>query len=239
MCGRFTLTVPEEEWVHYFQIQSVRLKFEPRYNIAPMQGIPAIISDDSGLRRAGVLRWGLVPPWSSDERIGSKMINARAETIHVKRSFREPLLKRRCLIPADGFYEWKKLGRDKQPHRIVLSSRSLFAMAGIYESWTSSDGRTIHTCSIITTEPNELMSSIHDRMPVILPREAEAVWLDRSLQSIPDLLTLLRPYPASDMRAYPVHPMVGHVAQDSPDCIKEYSAPNAKADPDGEEPTLW
>jgi len=239
MCGRFTLTVPEEEWVQYFQIQAVRLKFEPRYNIAPMQDIPAIISDDSGVRRAGMLRWGLVPPWSSDEKVGSKMINARAETIHEKRSFREPLLKRRCLIPADGFYEWKRNGREKQPHRIVLNSRPLFAMAGIYESWTSSDGRTIHTCSIITTEPNELMSDIHDRMPVILPREAEAVWLDRSLQSIQDLLAVLRPYPASDMRAYPVHPMVGHVTQDSPGCIEEFTAPMPVAEPEAEEPTLW
>ncbi len=113
MCGRFTLTVPEEEWVHYFHIQSVRLKFEPRYNIAPSQMVAAIIADDSGVRRAGLLRWGLIPPWSNDAKIGNKMINARAETIAEKRSFREPLIKKRCLIPADSFYEWKENRQQK------------------------------------------------------------------------------------------------------------------------------
>jgi len=236
MCGRFTLTVSEEEWIRYFHVQHVRLKFEPRFNIAPGQHIAAIIADDNGVRRAGLLRWGLVPPWSADEKIGNNMINARADTITEKRSFREPLLKKRCLIPADGFYEWKKIGRERQPYRIVLKSRPLFAMAGIYESWTSPDGRTIHTCSIITTEANELMSEIHDRMPVILPREAESAWLDRKIQSADDLLPMLRPYPASDMHAYPVHPMVGRATLDSPDCIRPYEQPEREQD---EEPLLW
>lgn len=222
MCGRFTLTVPEEEWVHFFYIQTVRLKFEPRYNVAPGQDIAAIIADDSGSRRAGKLRWGLVPPWADSPKIGNKMINARAETIAEKRSFREPLLRRRCLIPADSFYEWQQTSRGKRPLRIMLRSRPLFAMAGIYETWTSPDGNTIHTCSIITTEANEWMSAIHDRMPVILPREAESLWLDRSIRSLTELQPLLKPYPASDMQAYPVHPMVGNVANDTPTCIEPF-----------------
>lgn len=237
MCGRFTLTVPEEEWVHFFHVQTINLKFQPRYNIAPGQLIAAIVADDEGTRRAGLLRWGLVPPWSSDEKIGNKMINARAETIHEKPSFRNPFLKKRCLIPADGFYEWKKIGRNRQPYRITLKEQPLFAMAGIYETWTSPDGRTVHTCSIITTEPNELMQDIHDRMPVILPREAEALWLNRELQSVHELQQLLRPYPASEMRAYPVHPKVGRVANDMPDCIDPYEQPLDK--PEEEEPLLW
>jgi putative SOS response-associated peptidase YedK len=223
MCGRFTLTVSEEEWTSFFYVQTVRLKFEPRYNIAPGQDIAAIIADGSGARRAGKLRWGLVPPWADSPKIGNRMINARAETIAEKRSFREPLLRRRCLIPADSFYEWRQTGRGKQPLRIMLRSRPLFAMAGIYETWTSPDGQTIHTCSIITTEANEWMSAIHDRMPVILPREAESHWLDRSIRSLSDLLPLLKPYPDADMQAYPVHPMVGHVANDSPACIEPYA----------------
>lgn len=239
MCGRFTLTVTEIEWVHYFYIETVRLRFEPRYNIAPGQNIAAIIADDSGSRRAGELRWGLVPSWSADEKIGHKMINARAETVHERRSFREPFMRRRCLIPADGFYEWKKVGRAKQPYRITLKEQSLFAMAGIYEAWTGPDGRTIYTCSIITTEPNDLMADIHDRMPVILPREAEAHWLDRSIQDPDDLLPLLKPYPAEEMRAYPVHPRVGKATYDAPDCIEPYEPPEDIVREEDEEPTLW
>lgn len=237
MCGRFTLTVPEEEWVHYFHIQSVRLKFEPRYNIAPSQMVAAIIADDSGVRRAGLLRWGLIPPWSNDAKIGNKMINARAETIAEKRSFREPLIKKRCLIPADSFYEWKKIGSKKQPMRIMLRSRPLFAMAGIYEAWTSPQGETIHSCSIITTEANDWMQSIHERMPVILPREAESIWLDRKLQTAEQLLPLLKPYPEDDMKAYPVHPNVGKVSIDDPSCIAEHSEPEPPEQ--HEQPTLW
>lgn len=239
MCGRFTLTVSEEEWVNFFYVQSVNLRFEPRYNIAPGQQIAAIIADDEGRRRAGPLRWGLVPSWAVDERIGYKMINARAETIHEKRSFREPLVRKRCLIPADGFYEWKKTPDGKQPLRIMLKSRPLFAMAGIYDTWTSPDGKVLHTCSIITTAPNEFMAEIHDRMPVILPREAESAWLDRDLQSIPELLSLLKSYPAEDMQAYPVHPQVGNVANDTPACIEEYKVPDNDAGGDGEQLTLF
>lgn len=221
MCGRFTISVTMDELFAYYSLHEPGVPFhEPRFNIAPMQMVPAIINDGER-NKIGELRWGLVPAWSKDDKGGFKMINARAETLTEKPSFRGLLTKKRCLIPADGFYEWKAVGSAKQPYRIVLRERSIFSLAGLYETWTSPDGNKISTCTIITTEPNELMADIHDRMPVILSREDESTWLDRTNQDKDVLQSLLRPYDAAEMRAYLVSTAVGNVRNKSAELIKE------------------
>jgi putative SOS response-associated peptidase YedK len=190
----------------------------PRYNIAPTQTV--IVVSDDGTRTLTEMRWGLIPSWAKDSAIGNRMINARAETVATKPAFRVALRKRRCLIPADGFYEWQPVGRRKQPVYITLKSREPFSFAGLWESWTAPDGQEIKTCTIITTEANDLLKAIHDRMPVILTREAEAVWLDPTIQDPEGLLPLLGPYPAEEMEAYPVSTQVNNTAHDGQECIQ-------------------
>src|SRR4051812_25091034 len=177
MCGRFTLTPTFEEIIDRFDIQAFieQENYEPSFNIAPSQAVLAVINDGTS-NRMGFLKWGLVPPWAKDTSIGYKMINARAETISEKPSFRKPFQKKRCLVIADSFYEWKRHeDKTKTPMRIKLKSDELFAMAGIWEGWRSPDGKILYTCSVITTGPNQLMKDIHDRMPVILKREDEPI----------------------------------------------------------------
>ncbi|MCF6095356.1 SOS response-associated peptidase [Microaerobacter geothermalis] len=219
MCGRFTLTVSQDEFIERYGLNKVTFEFQPRYNIAPSQMIPVIISD-SGEKRAGLLKWGFVPNWAKDESISYKMINARSETVREKSAFKTAFLRKRCIIPADGFYEWKTTPNGKQPMRIVLKNKGLFSMAGLFDTWISPDGRKVHSCTIITTKPNKLMESIHDRMPVILRPEDEEIWLDRNNQD-PELLQgLLQPYPEDKMFAYPVSPIVGNPRNDEPECIQ-------------------
>jgi putative SOS response-associated peptidase YedK len=177
MCGRFRLTrasklaerfgiEPEDDWV-------------PRYNIAPTQNVEVIRQHPEEPKRFGSrMRWGLIPSWAKDASVGYKMINARAETVATKPSFCEALKKRRCLIPADGFYEWKKEGKTKTPFCFIMADKSLFAFAGIWETWKNPVGQLIETCSIITTTPNALCADVHDRMPVILPDPWYDLWLD-------------------------------------------------------------
>jgi putative SOS response-associated peptidase YedK len=153
------------------------------------------------------------------KKTGYKMINARAESITEKPVFRASFQRKRCLIPADSFYEWKKIGTDKQPMRILRKDEGIFSMAGLYDTWTAPDGQKVSTCTIITTTPNELMADIHDRMPVILKLEDEKIWLDRT-QKVENLQALLRPFPAEDMFAYPVSKIVGNVKNDSPECTE-------------------
>jgi len=221
MCGRYTIVVSMEELMMRYLNELPMDKYHiPRYNVAPMQYVTAVVHD--GMKnRLGELRWGLVPSWAPDDKIGSKMINARAETLLEKNSFKLLIRRKRAIIPADGFYEWKKSGSLKQPMRITMKDGALFSMAGLYDTWASPDGRKISTCTIITTTPNRLMADIHDRMPVILRPEDEAEWLDRSNEDVQGLLALLRPYSAEKMRAYPVSPKVGNVKNDTPDCIEE------------------
>jgi putative SOS response-associated peptidase YedK len=210
----------EELMLRYFTDDSSIINYTPKFNVAPMQHIPAVIHNGTS-NKLGVLRWGLVPSWAKDDKAGSKMINARAESLLEKVSFKGLIRSRRCLIPADGFYEWKQQAGGKQPMRIVLQDRSIFSMAGLYDIWTDASGNKLSTCTIITTEANSLMADIHDRMPVILSPEAESQWLDRSNQDIPSLMRLLRPYDAAQMRAYPVSSEVGNVRNDYKDLIKE------------------
>ncbi|MCY7864799.1 SOS response-associated peptidase [Bacillus spizizenii] len=210
MCGRFTLFSTFDDIIDQFDIDQFLPKneYHPSYNVAPSQNILAIINDGSH-NRLGKLRWGLIPPWAKDEKIGYKMINARAETITEKPAFRKPLVSKRCIIPADSFYEWKRLDpKTKIPMRIKLKSSALFAFAGLYEKWKTHQGDPLYTCTIITTTPNELMKDIHDRMPVILTHDHEKEWLNPLNTDPDDLQSLLLPYDADDMEAYEVSPLV-------------------------------
>lgn len=221
MCGRYTIIVTMEElMLRYLTELPTNRYHTPRYNVAPMQNIPAIIHDGE-INRLGELRWGLVPSWASDDRIGSKMINARAETLLEKPSFKSLIRRKRAIIPADGFYEWKQNGGAKQPMRITLRDGAVFSMAALYDTWISSDGRKISTGTIITTTPNSLMTDIHNRMPVILRPEDEASWLNRGNNDIDHLMSLLQPYPADEMSAYPVSTLVSNVKNDTEQCIAE------------------
>ncbi|MBY4604152.1 MULTISPECIES: SOS response-associated peptidase [Bacillus] len=218
MCGRFTLFSTFEDIIDQFDIDQFLPKdeYHPSYNVAPSQNILAIINDGAN-NRLGKLRWGLIPPWAKDEKIGYKMINARAETITEKQAFRKPLVSKRCIIPADSFYEWKRLDpKTKIPMRIKLKSSALFAFAGLYEKWKTHQGDPLYTCTIITTTPNELMKDIHDRMPVILTHDQEKEWLNPLNTDSDDLQSLLLPYDADDMEAYQVSPLVNSPKNNSP-----------------------
>jgi putative SOS response-associated peptidase YedK len=218
MCGRFTLTTEIDRLEERFSFKATNLSFKPRYNVAPSQQVLTVINNEGG-SRAGFLHWGLIPSWAKEKSIGDRMINARAETVAEKPSFKRALQKRRCLILADGFYEWKKEGKKKTPMFITLKSREPFAFAGLWETWRPPEGEPIHSCTIITTTPNALMESIHSRMPVILSRKAEAVWLERTLEDPQKLLPLLAPYPDKEMEAYAVSLAVNSPRNDMPACI--------------------
>ncbi|WP_339281329.1 SOS response-associated peptidase [Paenibacillus sp. FSL H8-0282] len=221
MCGRYTITVTMEElMVRYFANDSTIIHYAPTYNAAPMQQIPAVINTGSS-NKLGELRWGLVPSWAKDDKIGSKMINARAESLLDKPSFKRLVSSRRCIIPSDGFYEWKAQGSSKQPMRIVMRDGGIFSMAGLYDIWMDPEGNKLSTCTIITTTPNELMAEIHNRMPVILKPEDEPEWLSRSNQDATSLIKLLKPYDQHQMRAYPVSTAVGNVRNNTKELINE------------------
>lgn len=214
MCGRYSLaefTGIEER----FDISQQNLK--PNYNIAPSQDIPVLVNE--GSNDLAMFRWGLIPYWAKDSTLGKKMINARAETLDEKPSFRVSLQRKRCLIVADGFYEWKKEGSVKRPHRITLKNKELFGFAGLWDSWKSPTGEIINSCCIITTTPNEVMAPIHNRMPVLLPRKVERVWLDRSIVDSHFLKSLLLPYPAELMMSYEVSPLVNSPKNNTPECL--------------------
>ena len=218
MCGRFTLTVGLEQLAERFSFHTTDLSWKPRYNIAPSQSILTVLNAD-GENRVGYLRWGLIPSWAKDASIGNRMINARAETVAEKPSFRRALQKRRCLILADGFYEWRKEGKKKIPVLVSLKSRIPFGFAGLWESWRDPNGETIHSCTIITTTPNALMATIHNRMPVILPAEKESLWLDSTVVDPQQLVSFLKPYPDAAMTVHDVSNIVNSPRNDVPECI--------------------
>ena len=220
MCGRFTLFASPDEIIRRFKIENqFPGSYLPRYNIAPTQPVLAVISDGKS-NRIGYLRWGLIPSWAKDEKIGNKLINARAETLTEKPSFRESVRKRRCLIVADGFYEWAHTKGGKQPMRIQLKDGGLFAMAGLWDRWRSPSGEWVYTCTIVTTEANERLREIHPRMPVILAEEDEPIWLDPRLEDGVHWLPLLRPYPSERMIAYPVSSKVNQASCDAPELVQ-------------------
>jgi putative SOS response-associated peptidase YedK len=220
MCGRYTLRSDLKRLARLFQVEEVRLPlFDPRYNVAPSQDVLAVREID-GRRELVELKWGLVPRWSKDPTIGYRMINARSETVAEKPSFRSAFKSRRCLIPADGFYEWKKTGaKTRQPYFIHLNDDQPFAFAGLWEYWQG-DGEVIESCALCTTEANELMRPLHDRMPVILPAESYAQWLDPDNQATEALANLLEPFPAQAMAAHPVSTYVNKPANQGPECVQ-------------------
>lgn len=212
MCGRYSFAVEDELIWERFGVSVRSAIYKARYNCAPSQELAVITNQDPA--ELQFFRWGLIPFWAKDPLIGNKLINSKAETIAEKPSFRHAFRKRRCLVPADGFYEWKKNG-TKVPYRIILGGGSPFAMAGIWESWTSPGGATIHSFSIITTEPNELMAPIHNRMPVILMPDDEKRWLYEDNET--HLQELLKPYPSKLMKVFPVSSLVNSPHNDSPE----------------------
>jgi putative SOS response-associated peptidase YedK len=220
MCGRYTTTLTIEELMLRFFLETPSPFYEPRYNIAPGQMIPAIIND--GLRnKLGQLHWGLIPSWAKDPKIGNKMINARMETLTEKPAFRMSFQRKRCIVPADSFFEWKETGKGKQPMRIMPKEGGWFAMAAIYDTWISPEGEKVSSCAIITTASNTSMEGIHDRMPVLLRKEDETTWLGRSIQDTEVLLAVLQRSSTDELRIYPVSKAVGNVKNDSADNIKE------------------
>jgi len=219
MCGRFTLTVDPAELQDAFADFKFPAQFAPRFNIAPSQPILAIPND--GKAKADFFVWGLIPSWAKDPAIANRLINARGETLSEKPAFRGAYKYKRCLILANGFYEWKSQPgtKTRTPHFIHLKSGAVFAFAGLWDEWHSSAGSTLRSCTIVTTSPNDLMSKIHDRMPVILQPSDYAEWLDAASRAPASLAHLIRPFPADLMEAYPVSPLVNSPANDRPDCL--------------------
>ncbi|MCI0440057.1 MAG: SOS response-associated peptidase [Chloroflexi bacterium] len=218
MCGRFTLITDPSALQARFDFDAAGLALAPSYNVAPTHDVLTVTND--GDKNVGqLMRWGLIPSWAKDMSIGNRMINARAETVMERPSFRSAFRSRRCLVVADGFYEWQKVGPSKRPMRIAMKTGEPFAFAGLWERWKAPEGGPILSCTIITTNANELMSPIHERMPVILPREVESLWLDPE-QDAGMLAELLVPYPdLDDLEAYEVSTLVNSPRNNEPALI--------------------
>ncbi len=218
MCGRFTLLSPPEVLQQTFDLPEVP-DLVPRYNIAPTQQVAAVRLAPPGTRELVRLRWGLVPSWADSPSVGVRMLNARSETVADKPSFRAALCRRRCLIPADGFFEWLNSNGRKQPYYFRLRSGKPFAFAGLWEHWQR-DGEVIDSCTILTTEANELVKPVHDRMPVILPPDAYPLWLDPAVQRSEALQSLLQPFRAEEMITGPVSMRVNSPRNDDRECVQ-------------------
>jgi putative SOS response-associated peptidase YedK len=216
MCGRYTLIVDLKKVAEIFGVAPT-LETTPRYNIAPTQEVVTIVSN--GAAHLDQMRWGLIPSWAKDESIGSRMINARAETLTEKPSFKGLLRSKRCLVIADGFYEWKQERGSKTPMYITLKNDEPFAFAGLWDVWKNPDGEPIRTCTIITTPPNDLVASIHDRMPAILTPDAREIWLDPSVRDEHALAHWLAPYPVEAMKARAISKLVNNPKVDSPELL--------------------
>lgn len=225
MCGRYTLFTNISELQERFGFVLDAPGPEPRYNIAPTQQALAVVSD--GWRRGGMMRWGLVPPWAGDVRVGSRMINAMSETAAVKPAFRAAFRRRRCLVLADGFFEWRRAGKERTPVYFSRKSGGPMAFAGLWESWQSPTGERIRSCAILTTAANELIAPLHHRMPVILSAETEPLWLDPLTETPDTLEPLLMPAPPDLLDAREVSPLVNNVRSDGPGCIAA-AAPSAE-----------
>ncbi|MBM7645894.1 putative SOS response-associated peptidase YedK [Scopulibacillus daqui] len=219
MCGRFTFVHELNDLFAYYNIAQIDLPFDKRYNIAPSQNVLAVVNDGNN-NRIGYLKWGLIPAWTKDPKAGYKMINARAETIDEKPAYRRLLKRRRCIIPADSFFEWRKANDKKIPMRIKMKDDSIFSFAGLWDRWEN-NGQMIQSCTIITTAPNDLMKNIHDRMPAILSKDAESAWLDRSIDDEDCLKSLLTPYDANQMEAYEVSTLVNSPKNDVEEVIEK------------------
>jgi putative SOS response-associated peptidase YedK len=219
MCGRFTLRTPPKDLIEVFQLLRT-LEMTPRYNIAPTQPV-AVVRQGATCRELSLLRWGLVPSWAKDVKIGASLINARADTIASKPAFRSAFKRRRCLIPADGFFEWKKgEGKVKQPFYIRLKKDYPFAFAGLWEHWEGPNNSAIDSCTIVTTDANDTLRPLHDRMPVILHEGDYDRWLETKTDDPTQLCELLKPYPPEELIAFPISTLVNNARNESPQCIE-------------------
>ena len=226
MCARFTLTAPGHRVVQLFDLDLIA-DITPRYNIAPTQQVLAVRMDEASQKEYAWFRWGLVPSWADDLKIGQRLLNARSETVGEKPAFRDAIRKRRCLIAADGFYEWQGEKGSKQPYFIHRPGREPFAFAGIWDRWHDPDGKLIETCSILTTEANGLMRPLHDRMPVILLKENHARWLDSANKQACDLQDLFQPLPDDALQLHPVSTKVGNPRFEDPSCVEPIGSPSS------------
>jgi putative SOS response-associated peptidase YedK len=218
MCGRYTLSTPAGRLADEFQLDAAAVDIVPSYNVAPTQQVAAVLKDEGG-RRLEMLRWGLVPSWADDPEIGARMINARSETAPEKPSFRRAFRSKRCLIAADGFYEWKRENGSKQPYYFRMQDGRPFAFAGLWESWEKGGEGTLRTCAILTTRANSVLSGVHERMPVILPSDAYNAWLDPDADG-EELGELMIPYPGDDLEAYAVSRFVNSPRNNDERCIQ-------------------
>jgi putative SOS response-associated peptidase YedK len=230
MCGRYRLSRRKQILAEFFPADYAEVDWEPRYNIAPTQQVPVVRQDPKEpIRRVSMTRWGLIPFWTKAPTKSAPMINARAETAAEKPAFRELLQKRRCLVPADGFYEWKRSDKAKQPFCFEVSNGELFAFAGLWDRWRSPDGNLVESCTILTTMPNRLLADVHDRMPVILSPDNYDLWLDPGMKDAASAVALLKPYDAALMRGYAVSARVNVVANDDAECAARISLPPVTA----------
>ncbi len=221
MCGRYRLSRRKQLVEEYFDCASDEPDWAPRYNVAPTQPVPVIRQrPKEPILELSLMRWGLVPSWSKDSSGAARMINARSETAATKPAFRDALKSRRCLIPADGFYEWKRDGKNKQPYCFEVSEGELFAFAGLWDRWKNPSGEWVKTCSILTTTPNAVTAPVHDRMPVILGPDAYELWLDAGMTNVAAASDLLKPFDARQMRCYPVSTRINSVVNDDEECSK-------------------
>ena len=230
MCGRYSLIADISELQERFDFDSSELTHTPRYNVVPTQ-MALTVTNGSG-RRGSYMRWGLIPSWAKSPSVGSRMINARAETLAERPSFRTAFQRRRCLVLADGFYEWERKGSSRRPMRIVTASGEPFAFAGLWDAWRDPNGEVFRSCTTITIAANDLLSPIHDRMPVILPRKLESLWLDHDIQDPAALGDILTPYPTDAMEAYEVSSLVNSPANDGSEVV----VPEGQVGPDGDGP---
>ena len=217
MCGRYTLIADIGDLAQRFEFNGADFSYDPGYNIAPTESVLTVRNVEG--REAAFMKWGLIPFWAKDPKIGTRMINARAETVAEKPAFRNALKKRRCLILADGYYEWQKTPVGKRPFRIIMRSAEPFAMAGLWETWRGPQGKVVPSCTIITTAANDYIAPIHNRMPVILPRESEELWLHPGIEDPASLTHMLAPTPEDYLHAYEVSTMVNNARNDSPEVI--------------------
>lgn len=223
MCARYSLSLGDQTLAEIFDLADVP-HIDPRWNVAPTQTAPIVVEGPRGVRRIEPMRWGLVPSWADDPAIGNRMINARSETAATKPSFRAAMKARRCIVPADGFYEWRAEGGGKQPLHVRRRDRRVFAIAGLWETWTKG-ADPLETFTILTTEPNEMMRAVHDRMPVILAPQDFALWLDPEARDAALVAPLLRPCAAEGWEAVAVSKHVNNPRNDGPACIE--AAPGA------------
>lgn len=225
MCGRYRLSRRKQLVQEHFGSVSDEQDWEPRYNIAPTQPVAIIRQNRTNpVRELSLVRWGLIPSWAKDSSVAAGMINARSETLSSRPAFADAFKSRRCLIPADGFYEWKRTRTFTQPFCFEVNDGELFVFAGLWDRWRDTSGQWITTCSVLTTTANAVVSGVHNRMPVILEADKYDLWLDPGMSNVAEIADLLKPYDSCRMRSYPVSSRVNHVGNDDEECSRPAAA---------------